>query len=481
VQLLRVTAVTGGHVRFIDLCAGLGGFHVALSSLGHTCVFAAEIDPELQRCYRTNFADYTGPLVGDLRHHIDEIPEHDILCAGFPCQPFSKSGFQEGFLDRARGTLFYYILRTIARHRPPYVILENVGNFERHDGGETWRIVRESLRDLGYHVRGTEHKRTGGCGLVTPLDIGEPHSRSRFFIVASLARFEEEPFPVPRRSTPARSLFEVLDTVASLTAEERRACALTHAQVAAIDAWNAVIKSLPTGTGVLPSYPLWSYEWGAAYPYEDITPSRLSVHELQDALRIRQTSKRRTRGQLLAMLPSYARSDSARFPKWKIAFIRKNRDWYQTYKKFIPRELHRALKQLSPSCQKLEWNVKGGKHDMWSHIIQFRPSGIRVKSASTIPSLVAMTQTQIPIIGPRRRFLSAREGLALLGLPTTFIMPASYSAAFRALGNGVHAGVVQSVASQLFRSTSTVLPYRRRMHQHATAKVDRLIDDFISA
>src|SRR6266404_6096694 len=182
-------------MKFVDLFAGLGGFHAAMKRLGHDCVFASEIDTELRNLYGRNFSNTAKLTSGDIRDNKDRIPPHDILCAGFPCQPFSKSGSQRGSLDKTRGTLFHEIAYILQKRRPEYVILENVGNFERHDNGRTWRIVKESLIDLGYNVRGTEHVASGGHGLISPHHLGFPHTRERFFVAASLAPLKRDPFP----------------------------------------------------------------------------------------------------------------------------------------------------------------------------------------------------------------------------------------------------------------------------------------------
>src|SRR4051794_16242320 len=134
-------------MRFVDLFAGLGGFHLALGGLGHECVFASELDEELRTLYARNF-DGTAALVGDIEHTWTSVPAHDILCAGFPCQPFSKSGFQLGWQDKTRGTLFDFVLKILRYRKPRFLLLENVGNFERHDGGCTWQIVQASLKAL---------------------------------------------------------------------------------------------------------------------------------------------------------------------------------------------------------------------------------------------------------------------------------------------------------------------------------------------
>ena len=120
--------------------------------------------------YKKNFTKSASNTFGDIKEFRDKVPPHDILCAGFPCQPFSKSGNQKGLKDQTQGTLFHEIIYILEKHLPKYVILENVGNFERHDGGKTWNIVRLILERMGYDVAGTEHIASGGTGLISPGD-----------------------------------------------------------------------------------------------------------------------------------------------------------------------------------------------------------------------------------------------------------------------------------------------------------------------
>ena len=430
-------------MRFIDLFAGLGGFHVALSRNGHECVFASEIDDQLRNLYRQNFPDYSGPIVGDIRFSWQDVPDHDILCAGFPCQPFSKSGSQQGVLDSTRGTLFFEILRILEFKRPKYLILENVGNFERHDNGQTWATVRDCLNYLGYDTRGTEHVTSGGPGMISPLDLGEPHSRERFFIVGSKQTFLHEPFS-SIASVPVKSLDSFLYTRSSLTAQERSETTLTERQAECIDIWQSIVERLPEGS--LPTFPLWSYEWGATYDFESKTPHATPAFQLSRQLGASPDLSKR---ELLKLMPAYARASVRRFPNWKVSFIQRNRDWYQQYKRFIRKQNLEALRSLQPSLQKLEWNSKDGSRNLRQHILQFRPSGLRVKKYGHIPSLVAMTTTQIPIIGRKGRFLSRREGLKLLGFSEHHALPESLNHAFAALGNGVHVEVVRFVAERV--------------------------------
>jgi len=133
-------------MRFIDLFAGLGGFHLALKQLGHKCVFASEIDTELREIYKENFG--LKPEGNIQKVKIENIPSHEILCAGFPCQPFSKAGQQDGFNHPKLGRLYEYILEIISYHHPQFLILENVPNLERHNKGRILLVVSTVLMIL---------------------------------------------------------------------------------------------------------------------------------------------------------------------------------------------------------------------------------------------------------------------------------------------------------------------------------------------
>ena len=144
---------------FIDLFAGLGGFHIALESLGCKCVFTSELKEDLQQLYKLNFPN-TSRIEGDItKVDLTTIPHHDILCAGFPCQPFSQAGKRQGFSDEGRGNMFDYICAIIKERgqvndKPKFLLLENVSNLKGHDNGNTLRIIQERLNTLGYYVSG---------------------------------------------------------------------------------------------------------------------------------------------------------------------------------------------------------------------------------------------------------------------------------------------------------------------------------------
>ena len=171
---------------FIDLFAGLGGFRLALESLGAKCVYSNEWDIPAQEVYVNNFGDTPD---GDITK-VDEktIPTHDILCAGFPCQAFSISGKQRGF-DDSRGTLFFDVARIVKEKLPKVVFLENVKNFATHDEGRTLSVVKATMEELGY----TFHQK-----VLNAVDFGIPQKRERIYMVCFRKDIPRAPFNYPR-------------------------------------------------------------------------------------------------------------------------------------------------------------------------------------------------------------------------------------------------------------------------------------------
>src|SRR5688572_7413123 len=167
---------------FVDLFAGIGGFHAALSALGGECVYAVEKDPAAAAVYERNWKlPALGDIVTDTTDQM-RVPKHDVLAAGFPCQPFSKSGFQRG-MDEARGTLFWNICRVIEERRPSIVILENVRNIAGPRHTHEWEVIIRSLRDIGYQVSSTPA--VFSPHLLPPRLGGRPQVRERVFIVGT--------------------------------------------------------------------------------------------------------------------------------------------------------------------------------------------------------------------------------------------------------------------------------------------------------
>lgn len=186
--------------RFIDLFAGIGGIRLGFEHVGGHCVFSSEFDPDACTTYMANFGEYPS---GDItKIDAEDIPDFDILLGGFPCQAFSIIGKKEGFANETCGTLFFDIERILKVKRPPAFMLENVRNLTAHDGGNTFRTIKEHLEMLGYHVY---------AKVLNALDYGVPQKRERIFIVGFLddVNFQfPEPIPLEQRQT----LSDILET-----------------------------------------------------------------------------------------------------------------------------------------------------------------------------------------------------------------------------------------------------------------------------
>lgn len=184
---------------FIDLFAGIGAFRMALESFGANCVFSCEWDKDAQNTYAMNYGDIP---VGDITKISEfDIPQHDILCAGFPCQPFSISGKQLGFND-IRGTLFFDVARIVEYHNPSIVLLENVKNFAVHDGGQTLSVVVDTLDKLNYDVY---------YAVLNAANYGVPQKRERIFFVCFRKNLGVDHFEFPKPIKLTKHLCDLLE------------------------------------------------------------------------------------------------------------------------------------------------------------------------------------------------------------------------------------------------------------------------------
>lgn len=186
------------NISFIDLFCGIGGFRLALESFGANCLFSIDNNKPAVTTYDTNF---NSDSYGDITL-LDEkdIPHHDILCAGFPCQAFSISGNQKGFED-TRGTLFFDVVRIAEYHKPKILFLENVGNLKNHDKGRTFKVIKNTLRSIGYNVY---------YEILNASKFGVPQARKRIYIIAIRKDIDNHNFKFPQETNKLISIKEVL-------------------------------------------------------------------------------------------------------------------------------------------------------------------------------------------------------------------------------------------------------------------------------
>lgn len=430
------------NFRFVDLFAGIGGFHHALSELGGECVLAVELDDDCQTVYGKSFPGTR--LESDIRaltrpapspdaperplaEVAELVPDHDVLCAGFPCQPFSKSGFQLGVRDRTRGTLFHDIMTVVLAKRPRFIILENVRNLAGPRHVDTWVTILESLREAGYAVADQPAVMTPH--LLAPWEGGSPQVRDRVFILAyETSGLEEARIIKPlieRAPTPSWSpnSWDVTTILDKRPAPERYN--IRDEEKGWLESWQWLVRHIESDW--LPGFPIWEPDLRARPRFPDACP------------------------------------------KWKRDFLLKNAAFYRANSEVIDDwrsrswgPLDQRVQDFPLSRRKFEWQARSVQpkrtdRDLEGLVVHFRPSGVRVKPPTYLPALVAITQTSV--LGPKVsggdwRRLMPQEAARLQRIPFEGFEAAGVKDAtiYRQLGNAVHVGVVQYVASELFRA-----------------------------
>ncbi len=409
-----MTSNNNSTFKFIDLFAGIGGFAAALSAYGGKSVYSVEIDAAAAKVYALNWGhNPLGDITKDANDTTMNVPAHDILAAGFPCQPFSKSGAQRG-MDETRGTLYWNILQIIQAHHPTIVLLENVRNLAGPRHKHEWEVIIQTLRDEGYRV--SETPAVFSPHLLPKTLGGRPQIRERVFITATynpkgLKQGELVEPPVSAKDKFTGWNPQKWDLAKDLPLESGKQIAgtkLSASEISWIDAWDEWVQLYYELSGGKhpPGFPIWAESW-------------VDMRDLEI-------------------------DDST--PKWKANFLVKNAELYSAHKQAFDKWLNKhgvLTDKFPPSRRKLEWQAQDTP-TLWDTVMHFRPSGIRAKKPTYLPALVAITQTSI--IGSKARRLSTIEAARLQGLPDNFNFgDQKDSATYKQLGNGVNVGVVWHV------------------------------------
>lgn len=436
---LSTMAKESAAFRYADLFAGIGGFHAVLDHAGGQCVYVSEIDREARETYLRNWVE---PLPEARRPVINtditmatpdegpvDVPPHDVLAAGFPCQPFSKSGHQRG-MEEARGTLFWNIARILEDRRPSVVLLENVRNIAGPRHTHEWDVIIQTLREIGYRVSSTPS--VFSPHFLPPSLGGTPQVRDRVFILGTFVGRERAlaetnvPPTVLRAPVAGWNVHDwdvewVLDDDSSIP--DLPKYRLTADETAWVNAWDDLVQRMWSARGFrLPGFPLWADAW---IPERALDPLEL------DAL-----------------------------PRWKSQILVKNARFFDEHREVI-RDWKRANPSFSTfpeSRRKFEWQAQD-TGSLWDTVMHFRPSGIRAKAPTYLPALVAITQTSI--IGNRRRRLTPHEAARLQGFSRTFSLAGQRdSASYKQVGNGVAVGAAWHVFRRHVERDASDLPPR---------------------
>jgi DNA (cytosine-5)-methyltransferase 1 len=383
--------------KYIDLFAGIGAFHLAMDNLGGECVLASEIDKYAIETYKQNFGIDSNLDITTL--NVNDIPDHDVLCAGFPCQAFSNAGHKKGFHD-TRGTLFFEIERILREKRTKYIILENVKHLLKHDSGKTYKVIIEILDELGYILPKEPI-------VVSPHYIGIPQNRERIFILGVHQsvfidnRLYLDINAPKKNKTISTSIYDILDENDNNNEKYK----ISEYENMILSAWDVFIRHINKG---IYGFPIWVDEFNKDYDY-------------------------------------------SHFPKWKREYIEKNRHLYNDHSQFIEHWLKEYnVRDFKLRDRKFEWQAGKDYHSVWETSIQFRQSGIRCKKTDFFPALVAMVQT--PVVGKFKRRLTPKEVSRLQSFPENFVINRNDQKAYRQFGNSANVRIIENLASQLLKN-----------------------------
>jgi|SRR5690554_2375377 len=404
------------NIKYIDLFAGIGGFHEAMKKADPTskCIAAVEFDKASAEIYEKShgirpLGDITDNKVIEKIDRIIDKEGLDILFAGFPCQAFSKAGKQEGFQDQTRGTLFFSIKEILKKHKPKYFVLENVRNLVSHQKGgvKTMDVIEKVLKELGYSFT---------YSILSPHRIRDkniPNMRERIFIYGILEEKNEEGRNIKEIKVNIESQFKKQSEVDFNFFKEinnylidSKPLEIPETKLKVLEIWEELNQKIISANGRLIS-PIW---------LDVMFNKNLQKSELE----------------------------------WKQKLINKNLQFFNEYKNIIKEwyKKHDKLSSYPPSFRKFEWNANHSINSIYEGIIQFRPSGIRVKKPDYFPTFVAINQT--PIIGWEKRYPTPNEITKLFGFSNVKYDNGD-SEAYKQLGNTVSVDVTKIVIENLLQ------------------------------
>lgn len=381
--------------KYIELFSGIGAFTQAIERIkpGVKCVFAADINEDCANIYKLNYD--VDSLCDLTKKDEKEIPDHDLCFFSPPCQAFSKGGKRLGF-EEARGTLIFEVFRILKEKKPKYILMENVRNLVSHDNGNTIKVILNGLHELGY--------RTPELPLIlSPHQFGIPQLRERAFLPGI---YEPDNADVPLEFDLGKLLNKDENDVFKIIDENENddSLKIRKEDEITMEAWDEFYKNIDMK---VIGFPVWADYF-------------------------------------------HSNEDVSNFPQWKLEFVRKNEELYNRNKEFIDKwaKKWKVYEKFTPTQKKFEWQCGEKIESVYDGLIQFRPSGMRVKVPTAAPALVAMVQTSV--IGKLKRKMSLKECLRLQDFPDDFNFGEQTAhESYKQLGNSICVKVLQKVTEKL--------------------------------
>ena len=377
-------------LTFIDLFCGIGGFHQALDALGAKCILACDIDEKCRMNYEVNYGVKPVKDIKDINEKM--LPDFDILCGGFPCQPFSNGGKKKTFDDK-RGLLFDEIMRIVKEKQPRFLFLENVKHILKVSEGKVLAYIEQQIDQHGYVLERFQ---------MSPHEYGVPQQRERiYFVCVRKDIYNEMPIQLINKDTSVLTVSDILEDRNSMDNKYY----LQGDILNVLEAWDEFIKHVDVG--------------------ETLSPTIL----IHDAFK------------------SYTEEQFNGLAAWRKEYMIKNRRILEKYKDFIGPwyTKHKELLSKREIYGKLEWQVGKVKENdsIFNYFMQIRQSGIRVRKENYFPTLVAISQ--IPIYGREKRYITPRECARLQSFPDTYRIAPNDKVSYKQFGNSVNVKNVKTV------------------------------------
>ena len=387
------------QLNYIDLFCGIGGFHQAFKKLGKStninfnCILACDIDKACRETYQNNYGIEVFPDVKNIT--LEDIKGVDIICGGFPCQPFSNGGKKKTFEDD-RGLLFDEIMRLAVDSKPKFMFLENVKHILKVGNGEVIEYIRKRINEIGYKLQEFQ---------ISPHEYGIPQQRERVYFVCVRNDIYQ------RINEPIELIKPEIDINFQKYLDKKKDVPkqyfISGDILDCLKAWDEMIKVFQVG--------------------EKISPT-IMINEHYNG---------------------HSQDDFNSYAKWRQDYITKNKPLIQKYQNQFDvwYEKHKDILQKREIYGKLEWQVGTIKENdsIFNYFIQVRQSGIRVRKAEYFPTLVAISQ--IPIYGKEKRYITPRECARLQSFPEDFKLAKEDKHSYKQFGNAVNVDNVHTIIS----------------------------------